>query len=136
MGRVSEYRRAVDDAEGGFSLVEVLTVVIVIGLLALIAIPSFLSQRDTAVEAALKSDLRNASLYQSILKQEGAPASSLSDLEEAGFRYSEGVVEFTDGDVFDDDPEPCVQGRAVGRPDHVYSLRPSDQGNPQPGACS
>jgi type IV pilus assembly protein PilA len=35
------------------------TVVIIIGILAAIAIPVFLSQRDKASEAAVKSDVRN-----------------------------------------------------------------------------
>jgi type IV pilus assembly protein PilA len=35
------------------------TVVIIIGILAAIAIPTFLSQRDSAQESAAQSDLRN-----------------------------------------------------------------------------
>lgn len=41
-------------------MIELLVVVIIIGVLVAIAIPTFLSQRDKANEKAMTSDLRNA----------------------------------------------------------------------------
>ena len=48
--------------EDGFSLIELLVVMIIIGILAGITIPILLNQRRSAVDASMKSDLRNAAV--------------------------------------------------------------------------
>lgn len=45
--------------QDGFTLVELLIVIVVIGLLALIGIPMYLSQQEKARDATVKADLRN-----------------------------------------------------------------------------
>jgi type IV pilus assembly protein PilA len=49
--------RAPERGDGGFTLVEMLTVILVLGVLAAIAIPVFLAQRGKAHDTATKRDL-------------------------------------------------------------------------------
>jgi general secretion pathway protein G len=72
--------------ESGFTLVELMVVMLIIGVLAAIAIPNFVASIKNAKEAVLKEDLhvmRNAIDSYTMDKQKGPQ--SLEDLVQSGY---------------------------------------------------
>ena len=53
-------KRSGDNSEGGFTLVEVMVVVLIIGILLAIGVPTFLGARNRAHDRAAQSSLRTA----------------------------------------------------------------------------
>lgn len=77
----------------GFSLLELLVVVAIIGLLAAIAIPQFLSYRARAVDSQMKSDLKNAALaMDSYFAEKKVYPTSVAAIVSVGFNQTDGVA--------------------------------------------
>jgi len=69
--------------EGGFSMIELLFVMIIIGILCAIAIPMYLSQRDKAKDVAVREGGRTIAIavqtYVIADKQDGLPPDATHD---------------------------------------------------------
>jgi type IV pilus assembly protein PilA len=46
--------------EGGFTLIELMVVILIVGILMLLALPTFLGARERASDRATQADIRNA----------------------------------------------------------------------------
>ena len=68
-------------ADDGFSLVELLTVIVIVGTLAAVSIPVFLNQRTSAFESAVASDVRNAGTTVESERVRNDEVPSASDLD-------------------------------------------------------
>lgn len=77
----------------GFSLIEVLVVVAIIALLAAIGIPQFIAYRNRAIDAQMKSDLRNAAVaVESYFAKRSVYPASISEVDGFGFQPTSGVT--------------------------------------------
>jgi type IV pilus assembly protein PilA len=80
-------------ATSGFTLVEILIIIAILGILAVIAIPQFISYRSQAIDAQLKSDLRNAAVtVESYFTKRSVYPASIDEVYAFGFQPTDGVT--------------------------------------------
>jgi type IV pilus assembly protein PilA len=92
--QTSASRRAGITDEDGFTLIEVLVVIIIIGILAAIAIPVFLNQRQKGYDATAKSDLRNLANFEEIYLNDSGRYGTIAEIQssEQGLAVSSSVT--------------------------------------------
>ncbi len=76
------------DRENGFTLIELMVVVLIIAILIAIAVPTFLGARERAQDKAAQSDLRNSLTAAKVLYTDSQDYSAMTAAELAGVEPS------------------------------------------------
>jgi len=103
-------RRLSAHGDDGFTLVELLVVVLVIGALVGIAVPTFVKQRDGAWDAAVRSELRAATIALASYRAQNGIYSSSALATGAGWGFEPSPDVVTLATIAADQQGFCVRG--------------------------
>jgi len=96
---IARIRKSMDEKDKGFTLVELLVVMIIIGILAAIAIPVFLNQRKKATETSAKADVSTIGKEVASYYVDGKLALTVAGAAGGVWSLKEGAVVITTGQL-------------------------------------